>query len=153
MIPRHLEILFCDDVRHEVGGKLSFIGVYSGGLLVPKFPITLPKLCVSFKVVTPASEPLRSLTVSVLKDDETLQEMTVAEDELSGASGLTEDLPEDQRRDRFQMTQFLLVFSPIRFEKPCTLKVRAQTESDELRGVGLNVAEMPSPAESASESP
>jgi hypothetical protein len=47
MIARHVETLFCDDIRHEVGGKLSYIGVYSGGLFVRAFPVTLPKLCLA----------------------------------------------------------------------------------------------------------
>jgi hypothetical protein len=36
--------IFCDDVRQELGGKTSFIGVYSGMMLVHgEFPLTLPK--------------------------------------------------------------------------------------------------------------
>jgi hypothetical protein len=36
--------IFCDDVRQEIGGKISFIGVYSGTLYVHgEFPFTLPK--------------------------------------------------------------------------------------------------------------
>jgi hypothetical protein len=36
---RHLQTIFCDDIRHELGGKLSYIGVYSGRLIVPDFPV------------------------------------------------------------------------------------------------------------------
>jgi hypothetical protein len=35
--------IFCDDIRTEVDGKYSFIGVYPGGLRVPTFPTVLPK--------------------------------------------------------------------------------------------------------------
>jgi hypothetical protein len=38
---RHIQTVFCDDIRHEVGGKHSYIGVYSGKLFVPTFPATL----------------------------------------------------------------------------------------------------------------
>lgn len=39
-------MVFCDDIRHEVGNKKSFIGVYSSALFFDgKFPATLPKLC------------------------------------------------------------------------------------------------------------
>jgi hypothetical protein len=27
---RQVQTVFCDDIRHELGGKLSYIGVYSG---------------------------------------------------------------------------------------------------------------------------
>jgi hypothetical protein len=36
--------IFCDDIRQEVGGKISFVGVYSGTMFVHgEFPVTLPK--------------------------------------------------------------------------------------------------------------
>lgn len=34
--------VFCDDIRAEVGGKHSFMGVYRGELIVPVLPATLP---------------------------------------------------------------------------------------------------------------
>lgn len=140
MMTRHVETLFCDDIRHEIGGKLSYIGVYSGGLFVPAFPVTLPKLCLSVRIVTPANEPLRTLILRVLKDEENLQELTLDEDQLAAASDVDEDATEEQ----IQMTQFMLVFSPIQFDEPCTLKVRVQTETGELRGMALKVDQLPS---------
>lgn len=140
MMTRHVETLFCDDIRHEIGGKLSYIGVYSGGLFVPAFPVTLPKLCLSVRIVTPANEPLRTLILRVLKDEENLQELTLDEDQLAAAS----DADEDATEERIQMTQFMLVFSPIQFDEPCTLKVRVQTETGELRGMALKVGQLPS---------
>jgi len=39
--------IFCDDVRYEIGGKLSYIGIYTGDLIVMgNFPATLPKFCI-----------------------------------------------------------------------------------------------------------
>lgn len=40
---------FCDDIRMEVGGKLTFVGIYTGQMVVysPTFPAVLPKLSVS----------------------------------------------------------------------------------------------------------
>ncbi len=147
MIPRHIETLFCDDIRHEVGGKLSFVGVYSGGLLVSDFPVTLPKLCLSLKVITPIDEPLRSLCLRVFKDQEIMQEITLDEEKLVAPSEPLEKLSEEQRQERIYTTQLMLVFSPIQFDGPCTLRVRAQTEDGELRGVGLRVEKTPSLAE------
>ncbi|MHB8409003.1 MAG: DUF6941 family protein [Acidiferrobacterales bacterium] len=152
MMPRHVESLFCDDIRHEVGGKLSYIGVYSGVLLVPAFPAMLPKLCLSVKIVTPADDPLRSLTLRVLKDDAVLHQIVVSDQQLAAASSSIEDLTEEQRKERSAVTQLQLVFSPIQFEAPCVLKVRVQTESGELRGGGLRVDQAQLPADEASAS-
>src|SRR5271165_3565530 len=35
--------IFCDDIRAEVDGKVSFIGSYNGLMYVPSFPVTVPK--------------------------------------------------------------------------------------------------------------
>ena len=46
--PARLELvytLFCDDVRLEVGNKLSYMGVFQT-IVVPQLPVWLPKLAV-----------------------------------------------------------------------------------------------------------
>ena len=40
-----LYTLFCDDVRLEVGNKLSYMGVFQS-IIVPQLPVWLPKLAV-----------------------------------------------------------------------------------------------------------
>ena len=47
MMNRQVFTTFCDDIRQEIGGKLSYMGVYSSDLYVGGFPITLPKFCVA----------------------------------------------------------------------------------------------------------
>lgn len=148
MIARHVETLFCDDIRHEINGKLSYIGVYSGTLFVPVFPVTLPKLCISVKIVTPANEPLRSLTLRVLKDDEILQEIVFDKEQLVSASKVLVELSDEERRLRVQMPQFLLAFSPLHLDKACTLRVRALADHEELRGVGLIIDQISTAADS-----
>jgi len=44
--------LFCDDIRAEVGGKMSVMGVYQADMVFPpvqEFPITIPKFGILFK--------------------------------------------------------------------------------------------------------
>lgn len=46
--------IFCDDIRNEPGGKLSFIGCYNAVMFVGReFPLALPKFCVHFYVFSP----------------------------------------------------------------------------------------------------
>src|SRR6185436_645781 len=40
-----LYTLFCDDVRLEIGNKLSYMGVFQS-IIVPQLPVWLPKLAV-----------------------------------------------------------------------------------------------------------
>jgi hypothetical protein len=44
-MPRELFSIICDDVRFEQGNKLSFMGVYTEGILVSDLPFVMPKLC------------------------------------------------------------------------------------------------------------
>jgi hypothetical protein len=44
MMERYGYSIFCDDIRNEPGGKLSFVGCYNAVMLTaPRFPIVLPK--------------------------------------------------------------------------------------------------------------
>jgi hypothetical protein len=52
--------IFCDDIRAEVGGKLTYVGCYAGTMFLPTFPFTMPKFCLGIvymqrhgKVITP----------------------------------------------------------------------------------------------------
>jgi hypothetical protein len=56
--------IFCDDIRNEQGGKLSFIGCYNGVIFIcGAFSLVLPRLCVHTHIVSPASRPFSSITV------------------------------------------------------------------------------------------
>jgi hypothetical protein len=38
--------IFCDDVRFEIDGKVTYVGVYNDFLFVPDaFPVSVPKFC------------------------------------------------------------------------------------------------------------
>ena len=44
MALNHQYTLVCDDVRREDNGKLMVIGLYTPGIVLIQFPVTLPKL-------------------------------------------------------------------------------------------------------------
>jgi hypothetical protein len=137
---RHIQTIFCDDIRHEMGGKLSYIGVYSGRLFVSKFPVTLPKLCLALNVMTPASEPFRSLSLSVLKNEELIAQPILDEAQLTEACEAAVTANADMASPLpVLMANFLFIFSPFILEGPCLLQVRAETESEELQGIALRI--------------
>lgn len=142
MIPRHVQSIFCDDIREEINGKISYIGVYSGTLLVREFPVTLPKLCVSLNLVTPADKPLKTCTIHVYKDDEVLQEITFDEEELRNASESIENFANKSKFPTVQVFKYFIIFSPIQFTGPCLLRIQIQTEDEELRAMGLKIAQL-----------
>ncbi len=140
---RHIQTVFCDDIRHELGGKLSFIGVYTGHLFVSTFPVTLPKLCLALTAITPAAQPFQKLDLRILKDDEVLAEASLDEAMLSGIANAAADLDSegDGKKSGVQVLNSLFVFSPFQIDAPCRLRIRAITESGELKGLPLMIAE------------
>ena len=67
--PKHEFTILCDDIRQEMGGKTSLMGLYDHHIVVPEVPFVLPKVCFytrfsrmdgqfkfSFSVVAPGGE-------------------------------------------------------------------------------------------------
>jgi hypothetical protein len=54
------DVIFCDDIRMEVGNKLTFVGSYLGDMLVTQsFPVIIPKLCLAARIVLePFQDPI-----------------------------------------------------------------------------------------------
>lgn len=43
--PKFEYAIICDDIRQEIGNKLTFVGVYQDQIIVSRLPFTFPKLC------------------------------------------------------------------------------------------------------------
>ena len=147
---RYVNTIFCDDIRHEVGNKFSYMGVYSVDMFVPGFPVVLPKLCLALKVATPYSNPFRKLTLRILKDKEIIAEGNLDEKELANFVESINDAATEENGIRFHMFQSTFIFSPFQLDAPCTLRVRVETEEGEIRGPGLRIKQVPSNAEQSS---
>ena len=140
--PRHLEVIYCDDIREEVGNKLSYMGVYTGELTVPNAPVLLSKLCVVVKVITDIDDPFENLEVRIVAvkgDDET-------EILSTGSIPYLTDRPQlDAGSTRF-IAQMNFMMSPFQITEETILRVKAITEREELRGTALRIRIVPPPA-------
>ena len=138
---RYMQSLFCDDIRYEIGNKVSYMGVYGEQLLVPVLPVVLPKLCVAVSVVTPIDRPFQQLTLRLFKNEEILNEMEVPGETLEvPLSSSVKDA--DLASSLSFRTTFVL--SSLSIEEACTLKVYAETEDETIPGVGLGVHQLQS---------
>ena len=63
-----LSVIYCDDIRHEVGNKFSLMGCYSTIMYVATFPTILPKLSVHTTIKLPLGESFKRITVSMTND-------------------------------------------------------------------------------------
>jgi len=73
---------FADDVRFELGSKVSVIGMYSGEMVVPTLPVALPQLVAMGTCFTPIDLPIKSLSFRVLLGDQVLQDGEIPPDTL-----------------------------------------------------------------------
>jgi hypothetical protein len=129
---RFLTAIFCDDIRQEMGNKLSFMGCYQGELIVPMAPVALSKLCVFASILTPKEKPIKSLTLRIVQDDDIeLARMDITGEGLSEASQII-----DETSTR-KIISTAIVFSPFAIEKNTTLRLKATTEEGEIVGPRL----------------
>lgn len=132
---RHLEVIYCDDIREEVGNKFSYMGVYSSDLTVPNAPILLPKLCVAVKVTTDIDDLIKALEVRIvkIKDD--------VETELLSTGTITypAEWPRLDNGSTRLVAQMTFVLAPFQIDEDTTLRVKAITDRGELRGAGLRI--------------
>ena len=64
-VAKKIKTILCDDVRQEVGGKMSLMGIYSKDIVVNKVPTILPfiNLVVMFEDL---KEPFEKLFVTIV---------------------------------------------------------------------------------------
>ncbi len=137
---RFLSTIFCDDVRQEVGGKLSLIGVYNGVMYVPQFPVTLPKLWIMATYVVAQDKPPKSLKVRVFKNNESLADLDAMPEYLQQFANVREPVvPMPDSSQRVITSHMHVCFSPLVLDGPCVLRVDAITDKGEVRGLGLQI--------------
>lgn len=128
---------FCDDVRQEVGNKLSFLGIYGPQLIVPSFPADLLKLCCVFSIRVPATTPPREVIFRVVMDDAVLFEHQLSLAEQATAS----DQPIERGNPDVIATTISTVAQLVNL--PLTrhglLKARAVVDGLELKGGSLEL--------------
>ena len=122
--------IFCDDIRHEVTGKVTFVGSYGSHLYTTSFPATLPRLCCA---VTYRESPTIGGAVAVRVIHDTDGEESVVAD-------IKYEIPpelvrENETTEPFVMREmkFAIELSPFQVSGPGQLKVRAFRDDDEIR--------------------
>jgi hypothetical protein len=135
--------IFCDDIRNEAGGKLSFIGCYNGVIFISDpFPLVLPKLCVHIHILSPASRPFSSIDVRCYLpgDDKPFSEEPIETPERHDQTELVANLKPDTAAPLFIVAATSLIFAPLKLRSPGLMRVRALIDADqELRLGSLRI--------------
>jgi hypothetical protein len=137
----HVETIFCDDIREEKTGKISFIGTYSSHLFARDFPITLSKFCINVKVVIPLEYSFEDLVFKVYKDEEEMIQAKADESELEifFEQAKISNKDKDKENNRIYAFQIRIVVSPFQIENECVLRVHAEIDNEIFCGAGLTL--------------
>lgn len=63
--PKIIDFFICDDVRQEIGGKRTIVGMYGNSLIVPSVPFNLPQLCFVLKVAFAKSSSITKMMLTI----------------------------------------------------------------------------------------
>jgi hypothetical protein len=138
---RQLHVIYCDDVRQEVGNKQSFIGVYAAELIVDRLPAILPKFCVVTTLSTPIAQPFDNLRVRVRMDEQCVFDtQDIAMTPAAGAQAIAEPRTAAEREGDMQ-TNIVLVLSPLQIDDETTLQVVADVDGESMRSRPLRVTQ------------
>lgn len=132
-----VSVIWCDDIREEVGNKLSFMGVYSH-LVVPSLPFVIQRLAAHITIYTPVDKPLKSLAFRVLKSDES---QPIASGELPIPSREKTPPSDDPPAVNFCSIGVLLGNVEVT-EKTKWLKVEVDTGDETLASLRLRIADV-----------
>lgn len=133
---RHIFCLFADDIRHEINGKVSLIGIYQGGMnVVGAMPKILPRLVISSYINTPVSRPFCDLSVDVVWNDEVLQNVTPPTESLQEMQGTA---LQDSEVSMLSM-QMVFVMQPFEVKGNGKLRVRARIDGETLESNALKI--------------
>lgn len=139
----YLHSTFCDDIRIEIGNKLSMMGIYQGYMMVPCFPFDLPRLCVGMKAVASEGTEFQTIKFVLMINNDVVAEMPV---EKFDKPSLSLSIPGVKDLKRLQYMQAIIQLPPTRFEGPTIIRTRAITENETLCGDGLMIMVAPEAA-------
>ena len=132
--------LYCDDLRHEMSGKTTIVGVYGSELIVAELPAVLPAFFIVTHVWTPRDKPFRKLVFRVLFDADVMSEEEFNFEELSKAMGSDSPNSEGEGGNGVRRSlRRILRLSPFLVEKQGMLRVRIETEDGEMRTSALRL--------------
>lgn len=139
-LDRHVAVIYCDDVRQEVGNKLSFLGVYKNTLIVSSFPAKLLKLCMVIEVAAPKSKIFEVADISIFRGDDIIGEVKI-ELPATGASSAPK-LGLNGTPTAFVGATAILPFENFEVDSATTLRIRVTFDDGEiLPGPALVIAD------------
>ncbi len=134
----YVHALFCDDIRQEIGGKVTFVGAYAGFAVIPAYPAVVPKICVAVWTVLPADARPKNIVTRLFLDDSEVLRLPTENIELPDKVGFPSelDLPDGAEVYTLQFPQ-LAIIGPLNLDGPAAFRVKVDIDGREIRGPSL----------------
>jgi hypothetical protein len=140
--------IFCDDIREETSGKISFIGAYDTAMVIHvAFPATLPKFGFHIRIYEPANVAVeRDFPIEIgiylpgdAADEPSLSNVLPADPQAARTE--LANLPWRPTGERPLLARITLnwIVSPLVLKEPGTIRVLANYKGDILRCGALQV--------------
>ena len=128
--PAYLHCLYAEDVRQEVSGQLSVVGMFQGGLRVSEAPTRLPKLAVIANLFV--THKPASVRLEVYQDDKVLQTVQPPPEFIQAVQAE----PDTGLEEGYHM-QFVVGFTDFAVPFAARLRVRAIVDEETIDGNAL----------------
>lgn len=135
--------LFCEDIREEIGGRFTLVGVMRPAIGISEFPTTLAKLGIMSKVMRDP-ESREPLTVRVVYHLPSGEIRILAEETSPSHQGpVPPPIFPALSGLNAQVLETHIVFSPLKLEAPGRIEVIAETSGQETLIDALSFAVIP----------
>lgn len=141
-------VVFCDDIRDEVGGLRTYVGCYAEDMILTQpLPTFLARMGFSIRYLERPGESLQPVKVVVtvpgelLDKEETIFEAIIFED---GVRPPHVPSVADDNEDIFLVAQFQVRVSPLVIHREGRIRVKAYRGDDEIRLGSLRIISRPS---------
>jgi len=118
--------IFCEDIRAEIGGKITLVGIYTGELISQlPFPLVLPKfaLWINYFEVPGSSSGDGKLYISLPGDPKPSIESDIPMDQFRSQAGHKADT-DDPEVDLWNRLLMPIVITPLVLKEPGRILVR-----------------------------
>ncbi|WP_440480727.1 DUF6941 family protein [Pseudomonas qingdaonensis] len=137
---RYAHATYCDDIRQEVGGKFTLVGVYAGQVLVPEIPCNLAKFCLALYVSATRAEPVKSITVTGVFAGREVLRMELGEAQIEQIMAPSIAAKPDGKR----MTLVLIgLMSPFEVSQPGRFSLSVIADGEEIHADGVDISVAP----------
>ena len=134
--PRYVHVVYCDDVRQEVGGKITLVGCYGADLIVESpqgEPTLLPKLFAVVTAVTDIEDPFERVRFRAFLGDDVLADM-------ESAPIPPRDPSKSNPNAKRISVSAVMAFVPFAAgDQPTKLRIEVETERETLSGPALRI--------------